>query len=151
MPARRRTIGQLAALAGVGVETIRFYERRGLITQPPRVDGGYRHYDDATLARVRYIRIAQQMGLSLADIEGVARQMGDRTGFCSSLRATVRGKLAALTMQLEELSALKGELEAFLVRCEARAAHLPCPTLEELTKLDSVMTPAARPPQGDRP
>ena len=85
----RRTIGKLAKEAGVGVETVRFYERKGLIDQPLSRQG-YRDYGDETLAAVRYIKIAQKMGFSLADVAklrgklregpGFARRSGQRRG-----------------------------------------------------------------------
>ena len=59
------TIGKLAKRAGVGVETIRFYERRGLIPEPPRRSSGYRQYDDATVLRVQFIRRAKELGFTL--------------------------------------------------------------------------------------
>ena len=71
----RRTIGKLAKEAGVGVETVRFYERKGLIDQPLSAEG-YRDYGDETLAAVRYIKIAQSMGFSLADVAKLRGKLG---------------------------------------------------------------------------
>ena len=69
MKAKLRTIGVLAKDVGVSVETIRYYQRRGLIITPERVDGRYRHYSDEILAQLRYILIAKSLGMSLKDIE----------------------------------------------------------------------------------
>ncbi len=133
---KARAIGALAREVGVGVETIRFYERQGLIPQPPKGDGP-RHYDDKTLATLRYIRIGQRLGLSLKDISGLQAQLTQGQSFCASLRATVEAKLAVLAAQAAEIVRLPAELRGFLARCRARDPALPCPIVEELTRLDS--------------
>ncbi len=139
---KARTIGTLAREVGVGVETIRFYERRGLIAQPRKGEGP-RHYDDTALATLRYIRIAQQLGLSLSDIEGLQGQLAHGQTFCLSLRATVEAKLARLAEEAAEIVRLQHELQAFLTRCRARDPTLPCPIAEELTQLDSTVSAKA--------
>ncbi len=90
----RRTIGKLAKEAGVGVETVRFYERKGLIDQPVTGEG-YRDYGDETLAAVRYIKIAQKMGFSLADVAKLRGKLREGPGFCEAVRATARRRLGA--------------------------------------------------------
>lgn len=135
-----RTIGKLAKEVGVGVETIRFYERQGLIAQPRKGDGP-RHYDDKALATLRYIRLAQQLGLSLREIRGLQAQLTKGETFCASLRATVEAKLVALSAQSAEIVRLQSELEAFLTRCRAHDPKLACPIVEELTRLDSALSP----------
>ncbi len=135
-----RTIGKLAKEVGVGVETIRFYERQGLIQQPRKGEGP-RHYDDVALTTLRYIRIAQQLGLSLKDIRRLQGQLTMGQSFCASLRATVENKLSALAEQAAEIRRLQTELEAFLIRCRSRDPRLTCPIVEELTRLDSAVSP----------
>jgi MerR family mercuric resistance operon transcriptional regulator len=142
-----RTIGKLAKEVGVGVETIRFYEREGLIAQPRKLDGP-RHYDDKALATLRYIRLAQQLGLSLKDIRGLQGQLADGKTFCASLRATVETKLVALAAQAAEIVRLQGELQGFLTRCRARDPSLACPIVEELTRLDSAISSVTTTPRG---
>ena len=137
--AKARTIGMLAKEVGVGVETIRFYERQGLIAQPRKGEGP-RHYDDRALATLRYIRIAQQLGLSLKDIRGLQGQLTQGQTFCASLRSTVETKLAALAAEAAEIARLQAELRGFLTRCRARDPQLPCPIVEELTRLDSAVS-----------
>lgn len=147
MAAARRTIGQLANEAGVGVETIRFYERRGLVRRPAAPEHGYRHYGDDVLAMVRYIRLAQQLGLSLRDIERLRDQLDDRTKFCGAVRAAVDRKLDELGAELARLTRLKDELQGFVDRCRARPAGLSCPIFEDLTRADTgLATP--RPARG---
>ena len=113
-----RTIGKLAK--EVGVETVRFYEREGLIRQP-RKGAGPRHYDDQALTTLRYIRIAQQLGLSLKEIRRLQGQLETGQSFCASLRETVENKLSALAEQAAEIARLQTELQAFLSRCRSRA------------------------------
>ena len=137
---QRRTIGRLAAETGVGVETIRYYERRGLIRRP-RSDGGYRDYSDEVLATVRYIRIAQHLGLSLSDIEALKERLHEGPGFCAAVRATVSRRLATLEREMAELRRLEAELTGFLDRCTSRPADRPCPILQELHALDTVVAP----------
>jgi DNA-binding transcriptional MerR regulator len=136
---KRRTIGQLANELGIGVETIRFYQRRGLLPQPERVDGGYRHYDDQIASTIRYIRLARELGLSLRDIERVGEQLDGGPAFCATLRETARERLDAVNRQIAEFERLKAGLTAFLERCAARDQSTPCPVLVELGRLESAV------------
>jgi MerR family mercuric resistance operon transcriptional regulator len=135
---KTRTIGKLAKAVGVGVETVRFYERQGLIAQPRKGDGP-RHYDDKALATLRYIRIAQQLGLSPKEIRALQAQLANGKSFCPSLRGTVEKKLIALAQEAAEIARLQGELQAFLTRCRSRNPVLACPIVEELTRLDTAI------------
>ena len=142
----RRTIGLLAKELGVGVETIRFYERKGLIRQPRKVDGP-RHYDDRTLATLRYLRLAQQLGFSLREIQTLQGKLANVQTFCASLRGMVENKLKALDAEAREITRLRKELKGFLARCRGRDPKLPCPIVEELTHLDTaVVTSMAKRP-----
>lgn len=138
----RRTIGRLAAEVGVGVETIRFYERKGLIKQPRKAQGP-RHYDDATLATLRYLRLAQQLGFSLKEIGVLQGKLADGQTFCASLRGMVEAKLEALEREAKAIARLRQELNAFLRRCRARDPKLPCPIVQELTQLDTAVAAAS--------
>jgi len=134
-----RTIGQVAAELGIGVETIRFYERRGLIPQPPRSPGNYRHYGDDVVAMIRYIRLAQELGLSLKDVERLKDRLDGGPAFCATLRETARGRLETVAQRIVELQRLQAELEAFLARCAARDENAPCPILIELGRLEAAV------------
>jgi MerR family mercuric resistance operon transcriptional regulator len=133
-----RTIGQLASDLGIGVETIRYYERRGLIPQPPKA-AGYRHYGDDVAALIRYIRLAQTLGLSLKDVERLKGRLDDGPAFCATLRETARMRLETATAQIAELERLRSELRGFLDRCSARDSDLPCPILTELGRLETAV------------
>src|SRR5271165_6896420 len=139
----RRTIGMLAKEAGVGVETVRFYERKGLIDQPRSAEG-YRDYGDETLAAVRYIKIAQSMGFSLADVAKLRGKLGEGSGFCESVRATARRRLETIEDEIAELRRLQNDLTAFLDRCGRRAPEATCSILTELAALDDAARPRRR-------
>lgn len=126
------TIGGLARTAGVGVETIRYYERLGLLEQP-RAASGYRRYSAAQLARLRYIRNAKALRLSLKDIAALQRQLDGGPAFCAAVRAAVAAKRDGVERQLVELAALKDDLDTFLQRCASRPPGEPCPVAADLT------------------
>jgi MerR family copper efflux transcriptional regulator len=91
--AQRMTIGRAAQRAGVGVETIRFYERRGLIQQPARPQsGGYRLYDEDVVERIRFIRQAQELGFSLREIAELLSLRADPAADCGDVRAQAMTK-----------------------------------------------------------
>ncbi|MDQ2859201.1 MAG: MerR family transcriptional regulator [Pseudomonadota bacterium] len=128
-----RTIGQLARAAGVGVETVRYYERRGLLRQPRRPAGGFRHYDEDALRLIRYIRLGRGLGLSLGDIEALLKRAHDTQRlFCGAVRETVEEKLAAVRRDLRALRARERELADFLAACAGRDPALACPILAGL-------------------
>jgi len=139
-----RTIGKAAREAGVNVETIRYYERQGLIDQPPSI-GGPRHYDDAIVATLKYIRVAQGFGLTLREIKSLRGELNSGRGFCASLRSLVESKLDEITLKQAELTALKDQLGVFLHNCRTRAADLPCPVVEEIYGLHRAAAAKPRP------
>jgi MerR family mercuric resistance operon transcriptional regulator len=129
----RRTIGKLAKEAGVGVETVRFYERRGILQQPRKPQQGYRTYSDRDLVTIRYIKEAQGLSFTLSDAQTlIARAENDTTGFCASVRAVARKKLQDTRKQIAELHALESRLEKFLVDCAANKGEKNCPILREI-------------------
>lgn len=129
--ANRRTIGMLARETGVSVETIRFYERRGLIDQPAST-GGYRHYDDRVVALVRYIKLAQRLGLRLADLVALRSRLGQGDRFCAALREAALARLDQIAAERAELDRLEHELRGFIGRCQDRDPAIPCPILVEI-------------------
>jgi MerR family mercuric resistance operon transcriptional regulator len=142
-----RTIGQLAKAAGVGVETVRYYERRGLLDRPKRPStSGYRRYGEDALRLLRYIRLGQRLGLSLKDIEGLlARSRAADESFCLAFRTTVATKLAKVREELNALQSLESELQACLTDCAHRERSLPCPILVGLGRRDVRLEEAVHP------
>lgn len=132
MKPRRRTIGRLAAEAGVGVETIRFYERRGLLQQPPLQAGG-RDYGDEALWRLRYIRQAQGWGWRLAEIAALLRDAEASPNFCAAVRSTARRRIDEIDDQLRSLRAQRRALERFVTECAAKPDAERCPVYARLS------------------
>ena len=109
-------IGELADTVGLPAQTIRFYERQGLLPQPRRQANGYRAYDDTALARVQFIRNAQAAGLTLVEIGSIVglRDRGERP--CTHVQTVLHTKLDAVRVRQAELAALEQELAHLIER-----------------------------------
>lgn len=123
------TIGKLAAAGGVGVETIRYYQRRGLLLEPPRAEpyGGVRRYDAADVQRLRFIRAAQGAGFTLDQI-GELLEL-DATDDRARARELATERIAALDAKIAELSAARTALSRLARDCASSGAG-PCPILQ---------------------
>jgi MerR family mercuric resistance operon transcriptional regulator len=119
-----RTIGRAAREAGVHVETIRYYERRGLIPRP-RARTGYRVYPDATVDRLRFIRNAQQLGFSLREI-GELIGMAEARASCEEMCDRVQEKVAGIDQRIQQLTALRELLVRLLSSSPRRGPHTDC-------------------------
>jgi len=115
---KRRTIGRAARAAGVNVETVRFYERRGLIAQPPKpVGGGARDYDDGTVARIRFIRQAQDIGITLREAAEVLSLHADPRADCGDVRIRAIGKLDEVEAKIAQLARIRDALDRLIAAC----------------------------------
>ncbi|CAL8978552.1 Mercuric resistance operon regulatory protein [Cellulomonas sp. T2.31MG-18] len=103
-------IGELGRTVGLPGETIRFYERRGLLPTPTRGSNGYRNYDDSAVARVQFIRAAQAAGFSLDQIRGIVDLRNHGRAPCSHVAQLIDGKLTEVQGRIRELVALQEEL-----------------------------------------
>lgn len=128
------SIGALAKAGGVGVETIRYYERRKLLQQPPRPYGRIRKYGDAHLERIQFIRRAQSAGFGLNEIESLIRFQLDQS--CRETRELAASKLHLIESRLRELKALRSDLKRWIAQCDANAKESSCPTLAALSGAD---------------
>lgn len=129
------TIGQLAREAGVGVETIRFYERRGLLTAPARSPGsGYRQYPAGAVGRVRFIRHAKNLGFTLKEVQGLLDLRVDPDSTCADVRDRARAKIDDIETRIAHLERMKAALERLSRRCRGRGPTSECPILEELDR-----------------
>lgn len=124
------TIGGLAQAAGVGVETVRFYQRKGLIAEPPRPAGGVRRYVDADATRIRFIRAAAGLGFSLADVAELLRL--EDGGSCAEVRHVAEHKLRAVEERLAALQRMQGTLRVLVRRCRATRGRVQCPIIATL-------------------
>ncbi|MBB5015356.1 MerR family transcriptional regulator [Rehaibacterium terrae] len=146
MAAKPFSIGRLAAAAGVHVETVRYYQRRGLLDQPVRPLGGIRRYGPADLERLRFIRRAKAMGFSLDEIADLSKIAGHRA--CERTRRLTEHKLAQVRERLEALRRLEAELVRLVAACSRHDGD-ECPTLGLLA--DAVGKPAGRHRRPPRP
>jgi MerR family transcriptional regulator, copper efflux regulator len=105
-------IGQLATQTGYSVRTIRFYEQSGLLPAPSRTPAGYRSYDQDAVTRLRFVRSAQALGLSLAEIADVLRVRDHQGPPCSYVAELLDTHISALDTRIQELTALRDELRA---------------------------------------
>src|SRR5829696_7145896 len=128
------TISRLAASADVPVETVRYYQRRGLLPEPPRPQGGIRHYGQAEVARLQFILRAQTMGFSLDEIAGLLELKGQRA--CEQTRNLTELKLIDVRRRLAELRQLERDLVALVAECDRAPADASCPTLNLLKCAD---------------
>jgi Hg(II)-responsive transcriptional regulator len=125
-------IGEVAAFAGVNIQTIRYYERRGLLKEPPRRPSGYREYPPEAVRLVRFVKRAQKLGFTLAEIEDLLRLREERSAPCAAVRAAALAKVADIDRRLESLRAMKRALTALVASCAGDGAKRVCPILEAL-------------------
>lgn len=123
------TIGALANAASVHVETVRYYQRRGLLREPARPMNGIRRYGMADVSRLRFIKHAQQSGFTLDEVRALLRLSGRPA--CGASRALAAKKLTAIEDKMRILARLRRELRAWVAACDANTGD-NCPALEKL-------------------
>lgn len=128
------TIGRLAHETGVGVETIRFYEREGLIEAPRRRDSGYREYTDSAVVRILFIRQAKELGFSLAEIKELLSIRISPKKTCANVKAITRTKIADIDAKITALKRIRNALARLAVQCQGGGPVSECPILEALRK-----------------
>lgn len=125
------TIGRLAEAAGVNVETIRFYQRQSLLPEPPRPPGGARRYGVEFVARLRFIKRAQQLGFSLAEVQRLLVLEDPQS--CGKARSLAAEKLALVEARIADLVRMRGVLKELVARCDVRRGRVACPIIATLT------------------
>ena len=128
------TIGQLAAEAGVNVETVRFYERKGLIAQPSRPQAGYRRYDPQTGRRIRFIREAQELGFSLTEIRQLLALRVDPRTSCVEVKSAAEAKIGSIDEKIEALKTMRKALVVITDTCSGEGPTTECPILDALDR-----------------
>ena len=121
------TIGEFAALAGVGVETVRFYQRKGLAPEPPRAVGAIRRYGAADVERLRFVKSAQSLGFSLDEVAELLR-LEDGT-HCKEASYLAESKLADIRGKLAELSRIEAALSGLVKACHVGRGKVSCPLI----------------------
>ena len=125
------TIARAAREAGVNTETVRFYERRGLIEQPPKGEG-YRIYSPDQVARIRFIKEAQQIGFSLTEIGELLTLRADPTADCADVRRQAITKREEVRRKIERLQQIDAALETLVAACPGSGALEACSIVDVL-------------------
>ncbi len=143
------TIGVLAKKAGVGVETVRFYERRGLVGRPTRPRAGYRSYPADVVGRIRFIRNAQGLGFTLQEVKELLALRVTAGTSCAAVRARAAAKVADVKRRVADLDRIKAALDSLIAVCPGRGALVNCSILDALDSAE-VDLPQTRPPARKR-
>ncbi|GBD98799.1 mercuric resistance operon regulatory protein [bacterium BMS3Abin07] len=128
----RLTIGKLAKQSEVNIETIRYYERRGLIPKPPRRESGYRQYPRDTVTRIQFIKRAKELGFSLREILELLSLRVDPATTCGDVKKRAEIKIADIEEKIRTLQGMKKALMNLTVECKGRGPVSECPILEAL-------------------
>lgn len=131
------TIGTIAKHAGVGIDTVRFYERQGLMPDAERTNGGYRVYGPGDVDRLRFIRRAKALGFSLDEI-GQLLRLNEGRGSRASVRRVAQQRLDDLDRKLAELAAIRDALAQLVERCNGQGPLAGCPIIEGVLAHDAV-------------
>nr|WP_314542577.1 Hg(II)-responsive transcriptional regulator [uncultured Massilia sp.] len=126
----KMTISRLAGAAGVNVETVRFYQRSGLIDEPARPYSGYRTYGSEDVRRIRFVKRAQLLGFTLDEIASLLKLEGSQA--CASTRDLAAKKLAMVEAKLSDLLAMKTALATMVSRCDSEQPSASCPIIQAL-------------------
>lgn len=131
------TIGQVAKKASVNIQTVRFYERRGLIPEPPRRRSGYREYSPEDLARIQFIKHAQEVGFTLKEISELLCLRVDPSTTCAEVRQKANNKIEEIEEKIQALQRMKIALSKLAAKCRGEGPTSQCPILEALSEVSS--------------
>lgn len=124
--------GQVARDAGVNVETLRYYERRGILRTPPRRESGYREYTNEAVGIIRFVKRAQELGFSLDEVETLLSLAAGGPESCDSARTLAARKLDELDAKMRSISAMQDSLRRLIATCEMPRGERDCPLLDAL-------------------
>lgn len=125
-------IGEVAARAGVNAQTLRYYERIGLLKKPARHASGYRHYPPDAVRLIRFVKRAQELGFTLGEIEELLRLREDQRSSCAKVRRAALAKIDDIEGRLQSLQAMKRALTVLVRSCATETSVRECPILEAL-------------------
>jgi Hg(II)-responsive transcriptional regulator len=127
------TIGRLAEQAGLGIETVRFYERQGLIPPPPRTASNYRIYPEEEVNRLKFIKRAKDLGFTLNEIKELLALQHDPHATKADIKKRTEKKIEVIKKKVRDLSRIQEALEHLAGTCDGRGPLSDCPILEALT------------------
>ena len=125
-------IGELARAAGVPIDTVRYYERQGLLPLPARTTSGYRQYGHDDVARLRFVRRAKALGFTLEEIRELLGLSARREADMAGMKAAAMQKLADIDDKLAELQRMRAGLDSLIASCPGHGALEHCPILDAL-------------------
>lgn len=124
--------GEVAEAAGVNIQTLRYYERRGLLTEPPRRHSGYRMYASDAVRVVRFVKRAQELGFTLAEVEVLLAMSAGGPENCDAAHDMAMQKLGELGAKIASLKAMRSSLQRLAATCELQRSERECPIIESL-------------------
>ncbi len=130
----RFTIGKVAEAAGVGVETIRFYERRGLIDQPKPLKSSFREYPEAVVSRIRFIKRSQELGFTLSEVAELLMLSETSGATRRSVKELAAKKLTSIREKLNDLKWMEATLDKLVSACSGSGPVKGCPIIEAITE-----------------
>jgi len=131
------TRGKLARRAGVNIETIRYYEQRGLIPEPPRTTSGYRQYTEDYVERIRFIKRAQELGFTLSEIKELLSLRVDPETDRGEVKQRAATKIVDIEKKISDLERMKNQLTRLVISCSGRGPTSECPILEAIESEES--------------
>ena len=140
------TIGKVAAAAEVNVETIRFYQRRGILAEPPKQLGGLRYYDETAIERVRFVKRAQSLGFSLEEV--IALLALHTSNACATTHDAAEKKLQMVEDRIHDLEQIRTTLKKLIGECKESIADVSCPIIESLLHGEPPHAPKMQPVDG---
>lgn len=147
----RITIGKVAAAAGVGVETVRFYERKGLLPQPSKPQRGFRCYPPDAVEQIRFIKQAQELGFTLSEAADLLSLRTDPKAECGTVRQQAEIKLADVNQKIERLETIRSALRELIAACPNRGPIQACSILDAMKSgTVGVRSPSPRTRTGKR-
>ncbi len=130
------SIGELARKAGVGVETVRFYERQGLVEQPQRPSQGFRRYPPETVRRIRFVRRAKELGFTLKEVSELLDLRFDPQRGCAEVKEMAEVKVDDVERRIADLEKIREVLGNLVAACKGQGAVSECPILDALDEED---------------
>ena len=128
------SIGQVAKQSGISVETIRYYEKEGLLKEPERKESGYRQYKQEAIARLSFIQQAKELGFSLKEIGELLSIRSDENNVCNEVKQLAQEKLDNIESKLKLLQRMRKSLKKLVADCPGQAPLNECPILDALEK-----------------
>jgi len=131
---RQKTIGWLAKEAGVNVQTVLYYERRGLLPAPSRSFSGYRLFNDESVRRIRFIKRAKELGFSLKQITALLALQGEQDASCAEVSAMAAGHFEDIEQKIHDLERMREALIPLVNACPGKGPLKTCPIMDSLDK-----------------